>query len=1090
MHALSSTFLLRCAALFLGVPLAAVANPSGGTVAAGAATINHQGATTTITQGTDRAVINWNDFNVGAGELTRFVQPGAQSAVLNRVTGGNPTQIFGRLEGNGRVFVLNPNGVLVGASGTVQTQGFIGSTLNVANSDFMSGGDLRFTGSSTAVVENLGRIDAGQGDAILIAHRVRNAGDIAASNGTVALAAGTDVLLAKEGTSRIWVKSGVSGAGGTGVDQSGTVSAVQAELKAAGGDVYSLAVNSGGVVSATGVAERDGRIYLTSEGGNVEVSGALEAKGANGKGGEIYVGGGYQGKDAGIANAANTTVTSTSRLSAGGETDQGGKIVVWANDHTNYAGALATGHGGEVEVSGKGTLDFTGTVNTRGGRLLLDPTDITIDNSNFATLIGNPLLTGAVVLSATNDITYNTSNPIQSNYPLLWIADRDVILAPTSYFGSMGAGNNVDFQVYAGRDFIMNAATSIAFSGDGHALIRAGRDLTMGASSTISFGSGGWVLLSADTNSSTRPAHGDGKITLDSTAYLNATKIQAFAVSPSQFVNNSAVSFAVPTYDQWEESIDIEHVGSGLWYKSGSSGNFGPAITRLTITAKDATKVYGDANPEFTANFTGLVNGDTSSVVTGLQFATTATKASHVDTYTITPFGASAPNYYLLNYVPGTLTVTPAPLIGTLLNVTRQYGGNALDYSASYTGFRNGDTSAVVSGIDIAPNFVLTPSTPVGDYPYRVTAFASDYTIKFFDGRLTVTPAPLTITADSTLRVQGQPNPTFTATYAGLVAGDKPFVVGNLQFTTDAGPSAGPGVYTLRPQGAVALNYDITYKTGKLQVVAAPTSGTGLLIETRTPEQVFIDTHGALARARPNAQQVIDLANAVRDQWEGSQSSVILTAYALNGAADVGRAKDAIDRLRQYFADNYGITVGSPEYGDFVSSLIPAWFDLVSSLYPGDAAMQAFLKQPEAEGLLFHAARAAGNQVRSPQEKAAFMAVYSMTQTAATYAPQLTEVNQKIAALEQKALAAAALKTPDNPHLDATALFLPVSPEEVAAAEQYDALLKQRDAITAKLGTSDVATFASGTFDAVGADGRDEILAAVDYLIGTGVIKF
>src|SRR3954469_24442527 len=120
MYATPSALLRRYAALLLCAPLAAVANPTGGNVAAGAATITHTGSTATLPQGTDRAVINWHDFNIGAGELTRFIQPGAQSAVLNRVTGGNPTQIFGRLEGNGRVFVLNPNGVLVGAGGVVQ----------------------------------------------------------------------------------------------------------------------------------------------------------------------------------------------------------------------------------------------------------------------------------------------------------------------------------------------------------------------------------------------------------------------------------------------------------------------------------------------------------------------------------------------------------------------------------------------------------------------------------------------------------------------------------------------------------------------------------------------------------------------------------------------------------------------------------------------------------------------------------------------------------------------------------------------------------------------------------------------------------
>jgi filamentous hemagglutinin family protein len=827
MHATPSSFLRRCAALLLCAPLAAVANPTGGTIAAGAATITHTGATTTITQGTDRAVINWSDFNVGAGELTRFVQPGAQSAVLNRVTGGNPTQIFGRLEGNGRVFVLNPNGVLVGAGGVVQTQGFIASTLNVADGDFMAGGGLRFNGASTAAVENLGRIDAGQGDAVLIAHHVRNAGEIASTGGTAALAAGSDVLLATEGDTRIWVKSGVAGSGGTGVEHSGTISAVQAELKAAGGNVYSLAVNSNGLVSATGVAERGGRIFLISDGGNVEVSGALQARKADGQGGEIYVGGGYRGKDATLGNAANTTVTDTARLNAGDDASTGGKIVVWADGHTSYAGALQTGRGGEAEVSGKGTLDFTGTVNTRGGRLLLDPTDITIDSSNFAALIGNPLLTGAVTLSASNDIIYNTSNPIQSNFTLEWDAGRDVTFAPTSAFGSTGAGNNVDFQIYAGRDVNFGLIAGLFFSAGGKALIRAGRDINMAASSTISFGSAGWILLDADTDNSTPPAHGVGKIVFDSTSNLNAAKVQIFAVAPSQFINGGSYVPPVPTYNKWEQDISLGSAGSGLWYKSNSSGTFGPTTSSLLVTANDFSRTYGSGNPTFTASYTGLTNGDTSSVVTGLQFATTATLGSNVGTYSITPFGASAPAYYNLSYAPGTLTINRAALTLSVNPAIRFYGDPNPPFSVSYNGLKNGDVgSSAVTGLQF--NTPANLLTPVGAYPISLSGgTAQNYSLSLQPGTLTVTPAPLTVTIGNVSRVYGDPN-TFngTASTAGFKNGENGTgnVDGNLIRTTTATITSGVGTYPFNGSGlfSTSPNYTLSFVSGIVTITPAP----------------------------------------------------------------------------------------------------------------------------------------------------------------------------------------------------------------------------------------------------------------------------
>ncbi len=952
MKDISSPVLRRCVALILFAPLAAVANPTGGNVAAGAATITHNGPTTTITQGSDRAVINWNDFNVGAGELTRFVQPGAQSAVLNRVTGGNPTQIFGRLEGNGRVFVLNPNGVLVGAGGVVQTQGFIASTLNVADGDFMAGGALRFNGSSTATVENLGRIDAGQGDAVLIAHRVGNAGDIATTGGTAALAAGTDVLLANEGDTRIWVKSGVAGSSGTGVDHSGTISAVQAELKAAGGNVYSLAINSSGLVSANGVTERGGRIYLTSEGGNVEVSGTLQAKGLGGQGGEIYVGGGYQGKDAAIANAANTTLADTSRLDAGGETDTGGKIVVWADGHTNYAGALQTGRGGEAEVSGKGTLDFTGTVNTRGGRLLLDPTDITIDNSNFAALIGNPLLTGAVTLSATNDITYNTSNPIQSNFTLEWDAGRDVTFAPTSAFGSMGAGNNVDFQIYAGRDVNFGTIAGLFFSADGKALIRAGRDINMAGSSTISFGSGGWILLDADTDNSTPPAHGAGKITFDSTSNLNATKVQIFAVAPSQFTNNGSYVPPAPTYNKWEQDISISSAGSGLWFKSNSSGLFGPPNSPLLITANDFVRSFGDPNPVFTARFAGFVNGDTAAVITGLQFSTSATITSHVATYTITPFGASAPAYYTLGYAPGTLTIIPAVLTVTANNASRLYGDPNGPLGLTITGFKLNHTSAA---LDKQPHaFNNTPITAnVGTYPITVSGADSDaYTFHYVPGALTVLPAPLTIRANDATRQQGRDNVGFTASYTGFKNNETPAVVSNLLFNTPATPSSGTGTYLLTPFGAKADNYAIAYQPGALVVtepvvvttVTTATGGIGAWTDAtlaQTLNQAQLDGYALM-----NAQISPTLAFINTSKGEVMADAVhqilIEKFYGSYSTPGVEAAKNVVYRLLTIMRD-YGMTPDVENYADFVHDCMPAWLSTMQALAKNDPQLASLL---------------------------------------------------------------------------------------------------------------------------------------------------
>src|SRR5688500_18043959 len=140
-------------------------NPLGGTVVpgSGAASFSGSAGTLTINQSTPKVIINWQDFSIGAGEVTRFVQPSASAAALNRVTTGNPSEIYGTLEGNGSVYLINPNGILVGRSGQINVGSFLGSTLDLgadeqsANASFLSGAGLRLSGNSTAAVRTIGR---------------------------------------------------------------------------------------------------------------------------------------------------------------------------------------------------------------------------------------------------------------------------------------------------------------------------------------------------------------------------------------------------------------------------------------------------------------------------------------------------------------------------------------------------------------------------------------------------------------------------------------------------------------------------------------------------------------------------------------------------------------------------------------------------------------------------------------------------------------------------------------------------------------------------------------------------------------------
>ncbi len=220
---------------------------------AGAATIGAAGKTLTITQSTNAAIINWQTFSIASGESTKFFVPTSSSATLNRVLSGNPSEIYGTLSSNGQLFLINPSGIVVGPGGRIDTSSFLGSTLNVSNAEFLSGGEMHFSGGSTASIDNRGTISATNGDVYLIANQVSNEGSVAAPEGDVGLAAASSVLLQQAGDQHLFIEPNPAGTTrAVGVSNAGTIQAASAELRAAGGNAYALAINNTGSIAATG----------------------------------------------------------------------------------------------------------------------------------------------------------------------------------------------------------------------------------------------------------------------------------------------------------------------------------------------------------------------------------------------------------------------------------------------------------------------------------------------------------------------------------------------------------------------------------------------------------------------------------------------------------------------------------------------------------------------------------------------------------------------------------------------------------------------------------------------------------------------
>ena len=138
--------------------------------------------------------------------------------------GGNPSAIYGTLQSNGILYLVNPSGIVVGPTGRIDTAGFLASTLDVSNQQFLKGGNLNFAGASNASIDNEGTIHASIGNVYLIANQVNNNGTLTAPQGNVGLAAGSDVLFQQAGNQHLFVQATPAGTTrATGVTNAGTI---------------------------------------------------------------------------------------------------------------------------------------------------------------------------------------------------------------------------------------------------------------------------------------------------------------------------------------------------------------------------------------------------------------------------------------------------------------------------------------------------------------------------------------------------------------------------------------------------------------------------------------------------------------------------------------------------------------------------------------------------------------------------------------------------------------------------------------------------------------------------------------------------
>lgn len=585
----AGAFMVAC---LLALPGATLANPKGGQVVAGSVSIGGSGHTVEVNQSSQRAIVNWQSFSIGAGEQARFNLPNAQAAILNRVTGGDPSSIHGRLSSNGRIFLINPNGVVIGPSGKVETTGFIASTRDVSSERFMAGKSLNFIGDSTAKVQNLGTIDASNGDVLLIGARVENAGTVNARQGVAALLAGNEVLYAPDADSRIVIRSGVDASAATaGVDNSGVIRAAQAELQAVGGNPWTLAVNHGGVIDVSNVKNVGGRVLITGPNVQIGSNAVIDASGERG-GGDILIGGDYQGKNAAVQNAQTTVVQKGAQIKvdALGAGD-GGKVIVWADGKTTYQGMISArggatgGDGGFAEVSGKNVLDFRGTADLRAprgktGTLLLDPTDITIGLAANRPS-GGDTADRSWVAKEDLEAALGTANVIVSTKSS-GQGHGDITIDSSMNGQSIHtAGIYTVLTLQAQRDILID--NDFRVTGFARLDLEAGRNIAVGANKTLTGGLGGLTLAAglADANGGIQAGTGSS-VNMDYTP----TEYDAYDFDNDGGVYKGGMRFFVPGaakvsgLDAWVDSFKaIEtHIGDKRFFHDTAYSSTGPGL--------------------------------------------------------------------------------------------------------------------------------------------------------------------------------------------------------------------------------------------------------------------------------------------------------------------------------------------------------------------------------------------------------------------------------------------------------------------------------------------------------------------------------
>ncbi|QEM68596.1 filamentous hemagglutinin N-terminal domain-containing protein [Geobacter sp. FeAm09] len=506
--------------------------PTGGVVTSGSAAISQSGSVTNVNQSTNTATINWTSFSTAPTETVNFNQPSTSSITLNRVIGNEASVLQGALNATGKVFLINSNGILMTKGSTVNTAGFVASTLNITDADFNAGNYVFKANGSTGSVVNMGTITASDGGYVaMLGNSVSNQGVITATKGTVALASGDKITLNFNGDSLASVT----------VDE-GTLDALVENKEAiyadggtviltakAADELLSAQVNNSGLIQARTVDDLKGSINLHAYGGTTTVAGTLDASAPTaGDGGLIET----SGDSVKIADSA--TITTKSAM---------GKNGTWLIDPDGFTVGTTSADG-----------DMTATALTNA----LANGNVTISSTSGTGTDGDIDINAAVSWSA-NTLTLNATNNIYVNAAMTATGSASLAANyghvldssgnPTTTTSGTGNSDGTPYGLYT-----IQSATNGAYTGK----------INFSGTGTVTMNGANYIVINALTTT----YNTDGSVATYGLDYIQAHP-------DGNYVLGSNIAYTeVAGYASWT-SIDTF---------TGNLNGFGHYVSRLQTT--------------------------------------------------------------------------------------------------------------------------------------------------------------------------------------------------------------------------------------------------------------------------------------------------------------------------------------------------------------------------------------------------------------------------------------------------------------------------------------------------------------------------